>query len=130
MPLRFRCYIDPEAHDVIKEWYDASDEAIQGAFLGIIENLQRKSSPARNENIFKRHASNCLGLHEILIDHDARHYRIIGVLEENIFTMLWPFYKNICSRYTIPCREANKRRMEISLDRRRAKDCEFPLDED
>src|SRR6266550_5336894 len=98
MPLRFRCYIDPEGNDVIKEWYDDSDEAIQGAFLGIVENLQRKSSPVRNENIFKapqkRHASNCLGLHEILIDDDGRHYRIIGALEENIFTMLWTFYKN------------------------------------
>jgi hypothetical protein len=134
MPLTFRCYIDPAGRDAIREWYDARDETIQGVFLGIIENLQRKNRATLNENIFKelqkRHASKCVGFHEIRIDHDAHHYRIIGFLEANDFTMLWPFYKNVSPRYTVPCQESNKRRLEISRDRSRAKDCTFPADED
>jgi hypothetical protein len=134
MPLTFRCHTDSSGRDVIREWYDACDETIQGVFLGIIENLQRKSRAVLNENIFKalekRHASKCIGFHEILIDHDSHHYRIIGVLEANVFTLLWPFYKNVSPRYTIPCAQSNKRQSEISSDRRRAKECMFPADED
>jgi hypothetical protein len=118
----------------MREWYNARDETIQGAFLGIVENLQRKSRAVLNENIFKelekRHASKCIGFYEMRIDHDNHHYRIIGILEDNVFIMLLPFYKNVSSRYTRPCEESNKRRLEISRDRRRSKECAFPADED
>jgi Phage derived protein Gp49-like (DUF891) len=134
MPLTFRCYTDPQGRDVIREWYNARDEPIQGAFLAIIESLQRNSRASLNTTIFKklekRHASKCVGFHEIRIDHNGHHYRIIGVLDASEFTMLWPFYKNISPRYTVPCQESTKRKLEISLDRRRANECTFPADED
>jgi hypothetical protein len=136
MPLTFRCYTDSDGRDVIRDWYDARDGAIQGEFVGIIENLQRKSRAALNENIFKalgkRHASNCIGFYEIRIDSDdGHHYRVLGTLDDNIFTMLFPFYKDDRPRYGIPCKVSNQRKLEVTRDRRRAKQCEFPpLDED
>jgi len=134
MPLTFRCYTDPKGRDVIRERYDARDETMQGVFLGIIENLQRKSRAVLNENIFKelkkRHASKCVGFHEIRLDYDGHHYRVIGLLEANVFTMLWTFYKNVCPRYAVPCEQSNKRKSEILRDRRRANECTFPPDED
>ena len=136
MPLTFRCYIDPGGRDVIRDWYDARDAAIQGEFVGIIENLQRKSRATLNENMFKalgkRHASDCLGFYEILIDSDSgHHYRVLGTLEDNIFTMLFAFCKNDCPRYRIPCKMSRQRRLEVTRDRRRAEECQFPpFDED
>jgi hypothetical protein len=82
MPLKFRCYTDPSGRDVIRDWYDARDDAIQGEFVGIIENLQRKNRATLNTNILKplkkQQASNCVGFHEIRIDtDDNHHYRVI-----------------------------------------------------
>jgi hypothetical protein len=114
----------------MRQWFDERDERIQGEFIGIIQNLERKNRATLNENIFKalerRHSGKCDGLHEILIDTDkGHHYRVIGVLEENTFTMLYPFFKNEQPRYKVPCDESNKRRLEIASDRQRAKDCNF-----
>jgi len=130
MPLRFRCYTDPEGRDVIREWFEERDEGIQGDFAGIVEILRETNKALSNENLLKslkkRAGSKCLALHEILIDRDNHHYRVLGFLENNIFTMLYAFYKNTNPLYTIPCQEALKRKKEVMSDQGRAKDCQFP----
>jgi hypothetical protein len=130
MPLSFRCYTDLEGRDAIREWYDERDEIIQGDFVGIVEILRETNKAHSNEKLLKplekRAGSKCLGLHEILIDRDGHHYRVLGFLEQRVFTMLYVFYNNNNPLYTIPCQEALKRKTEVMSDQGRAKDCEFP----
>jgi hypothetical protein len=114
----------------MREWYAAQDEVIRGDFLGVIEILENVNRAQSDKTLFKelteRSASKCLGMHEIIIDRDRRHYRIIGVLMNNVFTMLYPFCKNDDPRYTMPCDESSGRKEEIERDRRRSHQCEFP----
>jgi hypothetical protein len=130
MPLAFRCYTDPEGRDVIREWYDERDEVIQGEFAGIVEILRETNRGQYNERLLKplerRVGSKCFGLHELLLDREGDHYRILGFLERHAFVMLYPFNKHIDHLYKFPCEEAQRRKTEVMGDRRRAKDCEFP----
>jgi hypothetical protein len=128
MPLSLRCYTALDGRDVIREWYDAQDGIIQGDFLGVIEILENVNRARADVTLFlqKRASSKCLGFHEILIDRDRRHYRVIGWLEGDVFTMLYPFYKNVEPRYTVPCEQSLNRKTEIEYDRRRSRQCEFP----
>jgi hypothetical protein len=95
MPLRFRCYTDLEGRDVTREWYEERDGGIQGDLTGIVEILRETNKALSNEYLLKslekRAGSKCLGLHEILIDRDSHHYRVLGFLENNMFIMLYAF---------------------------------------
>jgi hypothetical protein len=134
MPLRFLCYVSRDDHDVVREWYDALDEVMQGDFVGVLEILQTNHRARSDKNLFKeldrRASSKCRGLHEVLIDRNEQHLRVIGFLVENAFTMLVPFSKRGSPLYTGQCEEALERKTEIELDRRRARECEFPPIED
>lgn len=130
MPLRFLCYIGPDGRDVMREWYDALDETMQGDFVGALEILQTNNRAKSDKKLFKeldrRASSSCVGFHEILIDRGIQHYRIIGFLVGDIFTMLVPFSKANSPLYTKQCKEAFERKTEVELDRNRATDCEVP----
>jgi hypothetical protein len=130
MPLRFLCYIGRDGRDVVREWYDALDDVMQGDFIGVLEILQSNNRAKSDKKLFKeldrRASSRCLGLHEILIDRNERHLRIIGFLVEDLFTMLVPFSKERSPLYTRQCAKALERKAEIELDRYHARECEFP----
>lgn len=132
MPLRFRCYTDNAGHDVIRDWYEARDVEARANIIGVLWALEERSTACQDENLFKElkkqaSSKNCAGFHEILIDYDDKelrnithHYRIIGYLERDTFTMLTAVYKNDDGKYKEPCRVAKERLAEISVDRRRS----------
>jgi hypothetical protein len=131
MPLTFRCYTDPNGRDVMREWYDARDGKAQGHIVGVAILLESNARARSDKKLFKaleKRASSpkCIGFHEILIDFDQQHFRIIGFLENDTFTMLCPMYKNISPKYAAPCVLAIERWSEILNDRGRAQECEFP----
>jgi hypothetical protein len=137
MPLILRCYNDEKDQDLIREWYAAQDEIIRGEFVGVVEileNVERAQyDPTLFKDLTKRASSKCLGLAEILIDRDGRHYRILGFRGPggNDFTMTFPFYKNETPKYREPCAESLRRKAEVEIDHRRSRECHFPpIDED
>jgi hypothetical protein len=133
--MRMRCYISSDGKDAVREWYHRQDHAIRADFAGIIEHLQQSRRARYNRHIFKeldRHNSskNCVGLHEIRGVKDGCHYRIIGYLHGDIFTMLVPFLKTSGYIYARHCNDAATRKAEIDHDRRRSRVCEIPSSEE
>jgi hypothetical protein len=138
MPLIFRCYTDAKGRDVIEDWFHARDGQAQGEIAGVILTLEETPQARRDTTMLKRlekksTSKECIGFYEILIDyHDnihfslKHHYRILGFLEGDVFTMLYPFYKNNNGHYNVPCRKARGRQVEIAIDGLRSRDCEFP----
>lgn len=135
MPLAFRCYTDALGQDVMTAWYWGCDPAIRGEFVGFIQTLEASSRAANDldlcKPLTKRAASRCVGLHELRFDtEDGRCFRILGSLDEGVFTMLYPFEKRRdqpeSSKYAEPCELAHERRAEIARDGRRSEDCGFP----
>jgi hypothetical protein len=80
------------------------------------------------KSLTKRAASKCVGLAEILIDRDGRHYRILGFRGpgEFDFTMTYGFYKNEMPKYGEPCAVSSRRKAEVEIDHRRSHECDFP----
>jgi hypothetical protein len=134
MPLRFLCYIGLDGRDVMREWYNELGETLQGDFVGVVEILQSNNRARSDNALFKeldhRASSRCLGLHEVLIDRDRHHLRIIGFLEDDTFTMLVPFSKGGSPLYAKQCEEAFERKAEIGVDRHHVRECDFPPSED
>jgi hypothetical protein len=132
MPLILKCYTDETGRDVIGEWYAAQDEIIRGDFVGVIQILENVQRAQYDETIFKsltkRAASKCVGLAEILIDRDARHYRVLGFRGPggSDFTMVYAFYKNEIPKYGEPCAESLRRKAEVEIDHGRSHECDFP----
>jgi len=132
MPLQLKCYIDAGGQDVMQAWYAAQDETIRGEFVGILEILTYSARALSDPKLFKpltkRSSSKCVGLTEILIDRDGRHYRVLGVCGPGVadFTMLFAFCKNDNPRYAEPCRVSLKRKAEVERDHGRSHNCEFP----
>jgi hypothetical protein len=132
MPLILKCYTDAIGRDVIGEWYAAQDEIIRGDFVGVIQILENVERAQYDVTMFKsltkRAASKCVGLSEILIDRDGRHYRVLGFRGPGRFdfTMTYAFYKNEMPKYGEPCEESLRRKAEVEIDHRRSRECNFP----
>ena len=115
----------------MRAWYRDQDNAIQADLYGILEQLEINRRARYNREIFKdlerRNSSkSCVGFHEIRGIKDTRHYRILGYLVDDIFTMLVPFVKAGDQKYKRHCDKACTRKAEIDRDQSRARDCEFP----
>ena len=132
MPLILKCYTDETGRDIVGEWYAAQDEIIRGDFVGVMRILENVERAQFDEAIFKpltkRAASKCVGLAEIVIDRDGRHYRVLGFRGPggSDFTMTHAFYKNEMPKYGGPCAESQRRKAEVEIDNRRSRECDFP----
>ncbi len=131
MPLTFWCYTAADGSDAVLEWYLGCDEDTQGQFFGVVQQLEQVERARHDESMFKalqkRAASRCLGLHEVLIDFEGRHFRVLGFLHNDNFVMLCGFCKNTLPKYGTPCQLAQDRKTEVLADNGRARPWHFPL---
>jgi hypothetical protein len=129
--LQFKCYLCGDGKDVIREWYLEQDTAIQGDFTGVLLQLERNRRARYNEEIFKRlekhnSSKSCVGFYEIRFIKDGTHFRIIGFLIDDTFTMLVPLAKTNGNKYKCPCDKAARRKAAIDNDGHRPRDWEYP----
>ena len=126
----FRCYIEAEDSDVIRAWYDAQDEAVQGELDGIIEILRYSPRKWWRMKRFRHwQGEQFVGMGAIRIEVDDVHYRITGFFgpdEESEFTLLVPFNKDDDPHYAVSRPEALLRKQEVIDVEEHSHECSFP----
>ena len=131
---RLRCYVSPDGDDLICDWYAGEGDAVQAAFIAILEILRSLPIHQWPESLFKnldnRPGSKCAGLAEIIlddVDDSTYFYRILGFNGPDMsdFTMLYVFNKKSSARYDGPCEVAQvlKKNVEQSWNQSRACQC-------
>jgi hypothetical protein len=127
VPIDLKCYAELNETDVISPWYGSIQDEAKAELDGVLEILS-SLSPQRwplscAKELSDRTASECSGLHEVLLDGPGYCYRIIGFLGPGAgeFTMLYPFDKQIDAGYGLPCKIAQERMKNVRKDWRLAR---------
>lgn len=121
--VTFRCYVGVDGQDEIRRWFEQQTPGVQGAIAATIDALRRRPGHWwRRKPYASLHGPSCMGIGEIRVEHPkGEHDRILGYFEplETVFTMVYPFKKDVDPSYRLACPQAQLRRMEIEHDQRR-----------
>ena len=125
----FRCYIDDQDSDPIRNWCDAQPEKVQAELDAIIELLRVTPRKWWRMPKYRNFTRKGKGLGALRLKETGIHYRIVGFFGPNEkieFTLLVPFKKDDDPEYASAIPEAFERRDVVMWDEERSNECRFP----
>jgi hypothetical protein len=129
-----RCYIAADGTDRVGDWLTSLSDGEKGLFaatLVALRSLKEEQWPETAcKPLSRRAGSDCLGLHEVLLDGPKFCHRVLAFVgpQASTLTLMYPMDKRKSADYSAPCKTARELKKDALQNWTRCRLYLFPED--